>query len=152
MKKSVGVYMFVGMICLIAPGCNTSESEPSDESSSAEKGTALKNQEIVDTRHAPVEEDLNGYVKTVESQLDQLHVKHVNLVARVQQMKLQSEPRAAFNTTLDELIKKRKEVHIHIEALKTAKRKDWSALQLGMNHELEDLSRLYDTALAQFAG
>lgn len=152
MKYSVGGYILAGIVLLMVAGCGTSESGPSDESSLAGEERPSGSNEVVETIRAPFEVDPKDYVKTVEGKLGQLQYKHIKLVDRVQHAGLESESQAAFDTNLDALTRKGKEVSRQIEALKTGKGKDLHALQLGMNLALEDLAHSYETALAQFSG
>lgn len=152
MKISAIVSALFCMVWLMVSGCNTSEPGPSDESGLAGKEMQSEDKKVTETTQAPMEEDLNTFLKGVEGKMEQLKVKHVNLINRVQQAGLRTKPQTTFDATLDDLKKKREDVQIQIEALKTGKKKDWTALQLGMNLALEGLAHSYDTALAQFAG
>lgn len=152
MNNSMAVRVLFCIAILGVAGCNTSEPGPSDESGLAGKEVQSEDKEVAETSQAPMEEDLNTFLEGVEGKMDQLKVKHVKLVNRVQQAGLKTKPQTTFYATLDDLKKKREDVQIQIEALKTGKKKDWTALQLGMNLALESLAHSYDTALAQFAG
>ena len=152
MRKSMAVYVLFCVVWLMASGCNSSEPGPSDESGLAGKEVQSRDNEVVETIAAPLEENISAFLSFVEDRMDLLKVKHVKLANRIQQAGLNSESLVAFSATLDDLKKKRGEVQTQMKALKTANEKDRASLQLGMNLALEELAYSYDITLAQFSG
>lgn len=143
------LFCFVG---IMFSGCNSSDTGPSEESELAGKIGQSHTHELVERRPAPLDGDLHAYLAVVEGKMDQLKVKHVKLLDRIQRAGLEAKPQAVFATILDDLKKKREKVQTQIELLKSANGKDWATFQMGMNLALEELAHSYDWALSQFAG
>ena len=152
MKYSVLGKLFVGLACIMAIGCSNSEISTAPESQLAEKDAQLKNKDLAKSIQAPLSENLTTYLQGVEDKLVKLKEKHAQLVGQVPEAGPGTESKGNWDAQLDELTKKGEELQFQIEAMKSAKGEDHSALQVGLDKSLADLDESYDTALAKFAG
>ena len=152
MKPSVLKNLSVWFVCMVLVGCSNSELGTAPESQLGKKDTSLENDAVVEVQQALVGETFTAYLKEIDGKLGQLKVKHAKLVDHVQKDASETEPTVALNPILSELKMRGEELHIQVEAIKSAKGEDQLALQAGMDKALADLAQAYDQALAKFAG
>lgn len=152
MKPSVLKNLSVWFVCMVLVGCSNSELGTAPESQLAKKDTSLENNAVVEVQQALVGETFTTYLKEIDDKLGQLKVKHAKLVDHVQKDASETEPTVALNPILSELKMRGEELHIQVEAMKSAKGEEQLALQAGMNKALADLAQAYDHALAKFSG
>ena len=152
MKYSALGNVCVGIVCMMVMSCSNSELSTAPESQVAVNDEQLEDQDSRESIQAPVSKNLTAYLQGVEDKLGQLEEKHAKLVNFVTEAGPGSQSRVSLDVRLAELTKKGEEVQFQIEAMKSAKGEDHSALQISMDKTLADLAQSYDNALAEFAG
>lgn len=152
MKYSALGKLFVGLACMMAIGCSNSEISTAPESQLAEEDAQLENKDLAKSFQDPLSENLTTYLQGVEDKLVKLKEKHTQLVGQVSEAGPGANSKVILDTKLEELTKKSEELLFQIEAMKSAKGEDHSALQVSLDKALADLDESYDTALAKFAG
>lgn len=152
MKYSALGNVCVGIVCMMVMSCNNFELSTAPESPVAVNDAQLEDQDVAGSIQAPLDENLKTYFQGIEDKLGQLEEKHAKLVNSATEAGPGSKSRVSLDVSVAELTKKGEEVQLQIEAMKSAKSKDQSALQTSMEKTLAELAESYDTALAEFAG